>query len=401
MERLLRMAVDPANGALVFATAICLYYGIWPSYLEHRSLVETREIAATLPWIAAAWILLGAAPFKRKAVGEIDHARARVGVYAAFLAFGFFALVTIVSASSIPIMEAMRGASAEEIALSREEFLKARFGWASALPYLNAMLTGSLLPYALALALLHRYRGAALVLVVFFAYSMIFMEKAFFLRIVLPMMALIVVSGSRSIRLSWIVAAAFALLMANIAMSGFSSSGGLLGFLFFRALEVPPITVLDSLDYWLQRYRGDYFSGSTSTFLSTFLGMDRIPFEREVFEYQFGAFETGTASSNSAFFVEAYVNFGYAGVIALSAGLGALIGHIGRSSDQALRCLTPLILYTVFVGGLLGLLISNGLMITLMASAWVLGRTRAEPDTSESRSDADKRTTTSTTGTQS
>jgi glycosyltransferase involved in cell wall biosynthesis len=96
-----------------------------------------------------------------------------------------------------------------------------------------------------------------------------------------------------------------------------------------------------------------------------------------VFVYEWGASETGTGSSNAAYFVEAYVNFGLPGVIVFSLLLGALISYIGRSSDRALRCTLPLVLYSVFVGGLLGMLFGNGLLLCLMLSAYFSRRAAA------------------------
>jgi hypothetical protein len=68
------------------------------------------------------------------------------------------------------------------------------------------------------------------------------------------------------------------------------------------------------------------------------------------------------------------VNFGYAGVIVVSLVLGAIVGYVGRSEDAALRCMLPLILYTVFVGGMFALLFSNGLVLLLLASRWIAAR---------------------------
>jgi len=370
MERALRMIVDPANGAIVFPLALALYYGVWPWFLGLSSMVETRETFALLPWIAAAWVAIGALPFPRRPTAPVDASRARSFVYVVLVAFTMFAILTLATAPSIPLIEALRGAGVEAIALSREEFLKARTGWEAALPYVNALFTSSLLPYALALALLGRQRGALWAVAAFFVYSLVFMEKAFFLRLLLPMMAVIVVAGVRWPKLSWLVAAAVALLASNVVVSGFGANG-IDDFLLYRAFEVPPLTVADSIDHWQQRYAGMPLRGATSGWISTLLGLERIPFEREVFVYQFGDFETGTASSNAAYFVEAYVNFGYVGVIINSLLLGAVVGYVGRSEDAALRCMLPLILYTVFLGGMFALLLSNGLVLLLLVARWI------------------------------
>jgi hypothetical protein len=191
--------------------------------------------------------------------------------------------------------------------------------------------------------------------------------------LLLPLMAVIVVSGVHRPKLSWLVAGGVALLAGNVVLSGFGEAG-ISDFLLYRTLEVPIVTVTDSLDFWRQRYSGEPLHGATSSLLSSAWGLQRIPFEREVFVYQYGAFETGTGSANAAYFVEAYVNFGYPGVLLLSVALGAVIGYVGRSEDAALRCTLPLVLYTVFVGGMLGMLFGNGLLVVLLASRLIIAR---------------------------
>lgn len=93
---------------------------------------------------------------------------------------------------------------------------------------------------------------------------------------------------------------------------------------------------------------------------------DRVALERMVFEYQYGASETGTGSANSVFFVEAYVNFGVAGLLVTAFLVGAVLKYVGRSEDPALRCMAPLIVYSVFFGSFFSTLFSNGLLLLLL-----------------------------------
>jgi oligosaccharide repeat unit polymerase len=394
MERLLRTLVHPFSGAVVFALAIVGLYGIgtWTTGLTMRP--ETTTDMALLPWVSATCVVLGSLFFQRQAPQEFQEKRAEVIVYGVTFVFLTFCATTILSAASIPLLQALHGASPEAIAVAREEFLKARTGWAAILPYVNGLLTATILPYCMCIALLHKYRYRWWIVASFFLYSMVFVEKAFFLRIVLPLMAVVVVSGTKRVRLTWLLAAAIGLLLLNIVISGFAESTGSTvgGFLIFRAFAVPVSTVTDSLDYWWKNYHGQSFLGATNLLLSSLFGLKRIQFERDVFEYEWGASTTGTGSSNAAYFVEAYVNFGLPGVIVFSLMLGALISYIGRSKDVALRCILPLVLYSVFLGGLMSLFFGNGLIVCLLLSAYLNRRPRAKaaeaPDESPDASNA-------------
>lgn len=385
MERLLRTLADPFLGAIVFAVAIVLFYGIGPWLVDAHMLAETQNNMVLIPWLSAACVVLGSLAFQRPARIEFDDARAKPLVTAVTLIFIAFCATTILTAGSIPIIAALKGASPADIAVAREEFLKARMGWAAVLPYLNGFLTATILPYCMCVAVLRKYKYRWAIIAVFFAYSMIFMEKAFFLRIFLPLMAVVVVSRTRRLRLTWLLAAAIGLLALNILISGFGASTGTSvgSFLIFRAFSVPISTVTDSLDYWWKTHHGMPLWGATNLLLSSLFGLHRIQFERDVFVYEWGASETGTGSSNAAYFVEAYVNFGLPGVIVFSLLLGALISYIGRSNDRALRCILPLVLYSVFVGGLLGMLFGNGLLLCVMLSAYFCRREPAPAAESE------------------
>lgn len=378
MERLLRTFLNPQRGAVVFAVALVVFYGIAVWWVNVPMLPETEVAMSWIPWVSGLCVILGSMCFRHRADVRYKERYAKWAVYGVFWLFVAFCVVTILTASSIPLLKALHGASAANIAAAREDFLKARTGWAASLPYFNGFLTASLLPYCMCIALLRKYRYRWVIVAVFFAYSLIFVEKAFFLRIFLPLMGVVVVNRDKRLRLTQLAGVAVLLLLGNIAVSGFATSTGTSvgDFLLFRAFHVPISTVTDSLNYWFTEYHGSPLMGATNLLLSTLFGMQRIFFERQVFVYEWGPSVTGTGSSNAAYFVEAYVNFGVLGVIFVSFLLGALISYIGRSRDLALRCILPLILYTVFVGGLLGVLFGNGLLICLVLSEFLNRRLR-------------------------
>lgn len=371
MERLLRLAISPSAGAVVFILGLTAFYGVGTWYAGIHMSARAQSDLLLLPWLSAIGIAIGSLVFTYRSPTVFLDERGRVAVYGSVLAFLAFCVTVMVSAPSVPLLEVWRGASADDIASSREHFLKAREGWGVILPYANGIFTAALMPYCMCVAILRRYRFRWLIVALFFLYSLVSVEKAFFLRVVLPLMAVVVVSQSQRIRLTWLFAGAVGLLVVNILISGFGETSGMGAgsFFVFRTLYIPLSTVADSLDYWWQAYKGVPFAGATNLILSKLFGLPRVQFEREVFVYEWGPSATGTNSANAAYFVEAYVNFGWFGVLFVSALVGALISYIGRSQDLALRCILPLVLYTLFLGGAFGLLFGNGLLFCLLLSS--------------------------------
>ncbi|WGS22849.1 MULTISPECIES: hypothetical protein [unclassified Bradyrhizobium] len=387
MERLLRFLVNPAAGAFLFMVGLSAFYGVVVWYLDLPMSVHTRSDMVFLPWLAVSGVAVGSTLFFREQPSTVFvDTRGRILVYGVTCLFLAFCAVTIVTAPSLPLADALRGATPEQIAVSRENFLKARVGWAAILPYLNILLAGALLPYCICIAILRRYRFRWLVLGIFLLYTLAFVEKAFFLRLFIPLMAVVAVSDTKRFKLTWLLAVAVLLLFLNTVVSGFAESSGMNArdFLVYRALYIPIRTVTDSLDYWWKSYQGQLLLGATNLVLSQLMELPRVYFEREVFVYEWGPSLTGTSAANAAYFVEAFVNFGWIGVFAFSALLGATISYFAHSSDRALRCILLLFLFSVFVGPLISVLIGNGFLLCIIASSWV----NVRPQTNVSPSDA-------------
>lgn len=381
LEKLLRAVVNPSAGASVLVLAIIAFYGVGTWFADVPMSAHTHADMIFLPWVSALGVAIGSMLFRHRAPLLFLDDRAQIVVYATTVLFVVFCIVTIASARSVPLLDALRGQTPAQIAVARELFLKARQGWGAILPYANALLTGALLPYCMCIAILRRYRFRWLIVALFFLYSLLFVEKAFFLRIFLPLMAVVVVSQNRKVRLTWLLAVAVALLVSNIVISGFGTSSGMGAgdYLLMRTFVIPIRTVTDSLNYWWHAYHGIPFHGATNLIFSHLFGLARVQFEREVFVYEWGPSITGTQSANAAFFVESYVNFGWPGVFLVSFTVGALISYIGRSSDQAFRCILPLVLFSLFVGGAFGLLFGNGLLLCLVVSAAINRRSLCVP----------------------
>jgi hypothetical protein len=111
--------------------------------------------------------------------------------------------------------------------------------------------------------------------------------------------------------------------------------------------------------------------GATSSFLARISGRSIVPFERLVFASQWGQNETGTGSSNSVFITEAFVNFGLFGVAGFAFLIGVILHFLARSKDYAFQSIWMLFALNIYVAGLIGTLLSNGLLLVLMLAAFV------------------------------
>ena len=71
--------------------------------------------------------------------------------------------------------------------------------------------------------------------------------------------------------------------------------------------------------------------------MSSAFGLHRVEFERLVFAYEWGQNAAGTGSTNSVYVIEAFVNFGWAGVAIFSAVVGLMFRVFAQSEDEAFR----------------------------------------------------------------
>jgi hypothetical protein len=327
----------------------------------------------------------------RRPVEPRSFRRVTIGI---FLAYALVLSILAATAPSIPLFGAVSGAVAEEVAESRERFLKARSGWATVFVYVHALLAGSIVPYAIAGILAYRLRGRMAAICGFFFGCVLFAEKAFFLKTVIPIAAVEWRRGRRSI-----VVAVGAVAIASVMTLGIittrnmsearSEGGGLVlseyfssahvaevassttEYMAWRAIAVPIFTAVDSLSTFRENHGSQHFLGATSSLISGVFGQERIWFERSVFDYQWGQNATGTGSSNTVFFIEAFVNFGIPGVVIFSIVAGACLAFFARSVDPALAALWPLYLFAIYCGGLIGTLLSNGFVAVAIVSLFV------------------------------
>jgi hypothetical protein len=292
------------------------------------------------------------------------------------------ALITV-TAPAIPLMTALRGGSPDLIAIQREEFLKGREGIEAYFVYLNAFFTGALIPYSISLMFLHRHRWRWILTVTFLLYSISFVEKAFFFKLALPLLYLFGVGAVKSkFGPKTTAAVTFGILLFVTAISGSGSTDSPvqteadffsasyapkdpLTHLIWRAVAVPMFTAADAIRVFIDYFGGEPFYGATSGFFAALFGLNRVMFERVLFEFQWGQNETGTGSSNSMYVTEAFVNFSWIGVILFSLFIGRTLKWFSESKDEAFRSLWPLYVLGLYSAGLVGQLMSNGFLLVL------------------------------------
>ncbi len=132
----------------------------------------------------------------------------------------------------------------------------------------------------------------------------------------------------------------------------YAPQGGL-QHLIWRSVAIPLVTAADAIRVLQEQFSGQPLWGATSSFVASLFGMERIEFERLVFAAQWGQNETGTGSSNSVYITEAFINFGWSGVVIFSFLIGLMMRMFAVSRDEAFRALWPLFAFGVYTYQLL------------------------------------------------
>ena len=214
--------------------------------------------------------------------GRLPRVRIDTGLFNAALWGGFvvFVLLAWTTATEIPLVAALRGGDPETVAVLREQFLKAREGWQASFVYINAILSGALIPYSLAIMFLNGMRWRWLAASFFLVFCVSFVEKAFFFKAALPLLYL-VVQGHAKTRLSprTVLFAAFVLLLTVTSFSGSGSSDNASGDTFFsvsyapqgaiqhliwRSVAIPLISAADAISVFQEQFGGQILGGATS-----------------------------------------------------------------------------------------------------------------------------------------
>ncbi len=388
----MRRFTNARNGALLLIFVLLVTYAALPLGLAlgletgpyYVTLAIVTAVAVTSLALGAVTPLLDPWFSGRLPRVVINAVYLNATLWSVFIIFVFVAWFT---APQIPLVAALGGADPATVALLREQFLKARDGWQSSFVYINAILSGALIPYSLALMFLHGMRGRWLAAGFFLLFCVSFVEKAFFFKAALPLIYL-VAQGLAKTRLSprTLLVGTIGLLMLVTFFAGsgsleevsgdpffsvsYAPQGGL-QHLIWRSVAIPLVTAADAIRVLQEQFSGQPLWGATSSFVASLFGMERIEFERLVFAAQWGQNETGTGSSNSVYITEAFINFGWSGVVIFSFLIGLMMRMFAVSRDEAFRALWPLFAFGVYTSGLIGLMLSNGFILLFSIALFV------------------------------
>jgi hypothetical protein len=307
-------------------------------------------------------------------------------LFVIFIVFITVVFVVFLTAPQIPIIESLRGADADDLVEYRESFLKARTGWESSLGYIVAVITGAIMPYFIAMSFERNYRHRYIYALFFFLYCISFLEKAFFLKLVIPVF--FVLYGKSVKKKMFLIKGAVGFLIVILVMfalagldgaSVHTNEEGVFSILFvptniidkflWRAGIVPIVTALDGVRVFITDLKGQYLMGASSSILAFVLGTERLNFERLLFQFQFGGSDTGNA--NQFYGIEAFINFGYIGVFLFAALVGWIVRYAINSRDKVLLAMMPLFFYYLYSAGLIGTLFSNGFVLLLFMTRFL------------------------------
>lgn len=394
---LFRTLTDPRWSAALFAAALMAMYCLLPlavdTVMPSPQFVElaTLTVVACASLIAGFMLPLFDQRFRPGAPRLALDARAfHVVVWGAFIVF---LVVTFATAPAIPIISALQGADANELSNQRGDFLKMRSGAEVILLYLSTLFVSALLPYSLVGLFIERSRWRYPLTLLFLAFSISFVQKALFVNVVLPLFYFAV----RRMRIGTaktvlIVGASVLLLYAvsllalgndryeNTAIGGEFFTAAYVAkdtvdFLIWRSVAVPMFAASDTLVVFREQFNSEPLLGATSTLIAGIFEMERIPFEKLVFEYQWGWNDRG--NSNAVFITDAYVNFGWLGVVFMSMFVGQSLRWFHKSRDEAFKSLWLIYCFALFSGSLIGMMLSNGYALMFFMALFVTLKNRS------------------------
>lgn len=322
-----------------------------------------------------------------------DVFKVRIGwsflTFVIILSYFSVIIYAAITAPGIALFEALRGASVSEIANLREEFLRTREGWERVLLYIYTIGLSAFMPLVMSQLFIARSKWRYVVLGAFLFSLALTLEKSRPLVALLPLVVLFVNIGkARKAYLVMVWLALFIVLISALARGGISSeerpawdnrllsvpdeynlfAGDSSQFYYVinRVLYIPYVTAIDWLRYRELILNGENTFGRSISAIALITGEERINLEQEIFAFQWNQNESGTGSANTVFYVDAYLNFDYLGVIIYSIILAFCVRVCVCSSNKALISCLAISLYSVCFNSFSAVLFSGGLGFILI-----------------------------------
>jgi len=150
--------------------------------------------------------------------------------------------------------------------------------------------------------------------------------------------------------------------------------------LLSRIVWIPYITAHDWLKFQDEVLGGGTTQGRSIGLVSWMLGEPKVQLERMVYEYQFGASPGGVGGSNTVFFVDAKLAFGWFGVLAYCALFTAIAAAILSSGNEVAVIASITSFFTAAVSSLTATLLSGGMFFYLVLALLIRPQPSRWPD---------------------
>ncbi|SDT90851.1 hypothetical protein SAMN05216580_0353 [Geopseudomonas guangdongensis] len=354
-----------------------------------------------------------------------------VCIYAASLGYAVYL------ADAVPLVVALKGGTLMEIAQARGQFLAGLEGYESLLRYAVFILGRSVMPLVLVAAFAFNSRLRYWLLVALLIFSMLSLEKVAPVYIFLPCM-LYFFSAKRwsSVLATVILMLASIGVMTILAMGGIGDSqsgsvggggddfsaqqvsippdmpiqepmgrpgrfflpnliqdnfgvgqvtvdashvSGKLYILVNRIIWIPYVTAYDWLGFHQTVLDGKLTLGRSVSFIHHLYGEPKMLLEKMVYVYEFGASPGGTGASNTVFFVDAKLAFGWAGVVVYCLIFTFCAACIFSSGSRVLMVSSVVCFFVASVSSLTATLLSGGLFIYVVLAFLLCERQATSP----------------------
>lgn len=308
-------------------------------------------------------------------------------------------IAACITADRIPIIEALRGATSEELFNDRNNFLRGREGSGQILNYMFAILTQALLPLVLTWSFWKKHYLRYAILAIFSIGTFLTLSKAAFFCVSAPLTALFLLQGRWRAALASVVGFIASVAVLYVLASGVTGAwqakaqGAPVApaqvampsdtpakynvfhertqsmLIANRILWIPYVTALDWFRYQEERLDGKYVMGQSIRPIAMLMGKDRLYLEREVAELQWGG--PSGATSNAVFFADAWLNWGPIGCILYAALLALTIKVISSTGYKPIIAASVLPVWISCFSALPPVFFSAGLGFLLIAALFL------------------------------